>query len=65
MSCAVVQKIHPSPRRSFITARGYASAVLAVLHTLVLYQNSWTYRITQATPHDSPGTLFFLCQTDK
>ena len=54
------------------TARCYASAVLAVgLCTSVCLcpsvtsrcsTNSAKHRITQTTPHDSPGTLVFWCQ---
>jgi len=50
------------------TARCYASAVLAIGLCLCLSVTSRSstktakHRITQTTPHDSPGTLVFWCQ---
>jgi len=54
----------------FFTAQRYASAVyamalclcLSVCHTSVFYTKTAKRRITQTTPHDSPGTLGFWCQ---
>ena len=54
----------------FITARCYASAVLAmglclsVCLSVTSRSSTKTAkrRITQTTPHDSPGTLVFRCQ---
>ena len=50
------------------TARRYASAVLAIVvcpsvrSSLAGIVSKRLYRITQATPHDSPGTLVFCRQ---
>jgi len=47
------------------TARRYASAVYAVVVSFVCHKPALVYnkiakcRITQTTPHDSPGTLDF------
>jgi len=54
--------------KDFFTARCYASAVLAMGLCLCLSVTSRSStitakrRITQTTPHDSPGTLVFFCQ---
>jgi len=61
----------PNLEKSFIfTARCYASAVLAMALCLSIclsvtnrcYIKMAKRRITQTTPHDSPGTLVFWCQ---
>jgi len=59
----------PTPHHSFFTTRCYASAVLAmgpcpsVCLCLTVTSRSSTKtakrRITQTTPHDSPGTLVY------
>ena len=52
--------------RLVFTARWYASAVLAMGLCLSVTSRSSTKsakcRITQTTPHDTPGTLVFWCQ---
>jgi len=60
----------PAPHHSVFTARCYASAVLAMglclsVSVSVTSQSSTKtakHRITQTTPHDSPGTLVFWRQ---
>jgi len=52
----------------FVTARCYASAVLAMslcLSVSVCQCSTKTakLRITQTTPHDTPGTLVFWCKS--
>ena len=51
---------------SVFTARCYASTVLAMSLCLSVTSRSSTktakQRITQTTPHDSPGTLVFWCE---
>ena len=68
------QRDYPAVRRTVFTARCYASAVLAMglcLSVCLSVSVSVTSRsstktakrrITQTTPHDSPGTLVFWCQ---
>ena len=55
-----------TPPLSFFTARCYASAVLAMGLCLSVTSRCSTKsakrRITQTTPHDSPGTLVYWCQ---